>query len=525
MKRNCFAWATCLALIAAMAAGAAAERPLDNLPVYTKANAPKTPSLEELPLKESVSQYGITWTFDKPARVGQFITGDWYVVGEVTVRMIDPKPLWGDEVKTVIPKKEFIDEAAHPGKYARNGSVLNMPANNEAGFDSRIPAERYDPSQFAHLPIAMKPGDTLISTVSIEPLTRFDVHARVLAKAAILTCVASPQPADAFRPSYCDRGQTIYLARNLHRELLQNLPQPKSVPALEGQLNTQPVAKDGSILDKWVAVTIMPWLDTVEFGFASPEINQPHYGQWHGAASSTIGLMLHLDYPAQEKERLLVCFIQRGIDLYGIARSGYEGWPGHGGHGSGRKWPIVFAGLMLDDKGMQNLKESCPKTKFGEDHQTAFGKCWSGGDVVFTSHPKGAKVSPELKSPEEAYGKDGWDIWESNEGYRRCCTSKYFVGEALAARIMRAEKVWNHDPFFAYVDRWMTEDNAKTVDSYRKAMESHGENFDDTSNPRTNKTWMKNDRRTTPFYQEMWDKYRNDLPPALAGNQGDKQSR
>ena len=62
MKRNCFAWATCLALIAAMAAGAAAERPLDNLPVYTKANAPKTPSLEELPLKESVSQYGITWT-------------------------------------------------------------------------------------------------------------------------------------------------------------------------------------------------------------------------------------------------------------------------------------------------------------------------------------------------------------------------------------------------------------------------------------------------------------------------------
>ena len=42
--------------------------------IYTNDNAPATPELEDLPLNESVSQHGITWTFDKPARVGQFVT-------------------------------------------------------------------------------------------------------------------------------------------------------------------------------------------------------------------------------------------------------------------------------------------------------------------------------------------------------------------------------------------------------------------------------------------------------------------
>src|ERR1039457_5340838 len=66
--------------------------------VYTKHNAPATPQLDALPLKESVSEYGITWTFEKPAPVGQFINGDFYVVGPATVAKIDPAPRYGSEV-------------------------------------------------------------------------------------------------------------------------------------------------------------------------------------------------------------------------------------------------------------------------------------------------------------------------------------------------------------------------------------------------------------------------------------------
>ncbi len=70
------------------------------IPVYSQDNAPSAPKLEDLPLRESVSQYGITWTFEKPARVGQFVNGDWYVVGPVTIKAIDPQPLYGSEIPT-----------------------------------------------------------------------------------------------------------------------------------------------------------------------------------------------------------------------------------------------------------------------------------------------------------------------------------------------------------------------------------------------------------------------------------------
>ena len=97
--------------------------------VYTEENAPATPKLEDLPLKGNVSQYGITWTFQKPARVGQFINGDWYVVGPVAIKEIDPKPLYGNE----IPRRELdgMDNERPEAQRVRNGFMLNPPAKME----------------------------------------------------------------------------------------------------------------------------------------------------------------------------------------------------------------------------------------------------------------------------------------------------------------------------------------------------------------------------------------------------------
>jgi len=39
----------------------------------------------------SVNQWGITWTFDKPATVGKFVNGDWWVLGPVTMVKVDPQ--------------------------------------------------------------------------------------------------------------------------------------------------------------------------------------------------------------------------------------------------------------------------------------------------------------------------------------------------------------------------------------------------------------------------------------------------
>jgi len=45
-----------------------------------------------LTLTDTVSQHGITWKFSEPARVGQFVNGDYYVVGPVTITSITPRP-------------------------------------------------------------------------------------------------------------------------------------------------------------------------------------------------------------------------------------------------------------------------------------------------------------------------------------------------------------------------------------------------------------------------------------------------
>jgi hypothetical protein len=91
--------------------------------VYTKRNPPRRPTLAPLPRLSRVTKDGITWRFSRRVRVGRFITGDYYVVGPVTITRISPRPANG-----------------------RNGSVKNLPpVNGETGFDSRTDGNRYEP--------------------------------------------------------------------------------------------------------------------------------------------------------------------------------------------------------------------------------------------------------------------------------------------------------------------------------------------------------------------------------------------
>ena len=492
--------------------------------IYTKDNAPKAPKLEALPLKESVSQYGITWTFEKPARVGQFINGDFYVVGATTVKMIDPKPLFGDEVKDTIDKGE-VKESGYRGKEARNGSSLNPTVTQEkGGFDSRIPARRYDPELFSHLPIAMKPGDSLVSSISrpTSALKAFDgQHVDPLQVAAVLTCLADPQPADAFRPSYCDSANSkIYLARNLHRDLFLSLPRIAGMP---------------EDLAAYAAGFQKPWLDLVQFGFAAPVQNLPHYGQQMVEKLGSASLLLLSDYPAAEKEALLVNMTQAGIDFWGLVRGGRT-WGAHGGLNSGRKWLIIQAGLYLGDEDLQSPNKKYPKTKFHEDDQTAFGpvtfkgktyeRSWSGAKAIFMGH------SPGLIDKMASHWADGWgpvDLFDPNEwpkpgmltastSYRLSNTSGAWVGEALAARMMHAEKVWDHDAFFAYVDRWMTEDDMPFV----LAMKAAGRG--DQTGRKPGEYLRSAYVSSAQWVKDMWLKYRDNLPPSKDGTKTPKST-
>jgi len=64
--------------------------------------------IAELPLLASISQYGITWTLDRPAPCGQFVNGDWYVVGEVEIIETTPAPAPGRNGS--VPDRANIDQ-------------------------------------------------------------------------------------------------------------------------------------------------------------------------------------------------------------------------------------------------------------------------------------------------------------------------------------------------------------------------------------------------------------------------------
>ena len=450
---------------------------------------PSTLPIERLPLLDSVTRHGITWKFSEKVRVSQFVNGDYYVVGPVTVTEITPKPEDG-----------------------RNQSALNLPVNTAGAspFDERVPGGRGEQGRKlrANPPIGMKPGDALISSISVDPgtipdfLRPADKNLSPVGSVSVLTCLEAPLPADAFRPGYCDREQKIYLARNLRREILPRL----SHEGIRLESETGPIS-----IEQFVKHYERPWLDVCFFSFDAPAQYQPQYGRELGRAAGIGTLLLMLDFTPAEKEPLLLGVVQRGIDLWGIARAGYPGWPAHGGHGTGRKWPIIFAGILLGDPEMSSPNKKLPALKFGEDMQTTYGECWTGAKVVYAGH-----VGKDGVKNEKGWGAyehlppAQWEA-ELGEAYRRTCTSFAWVGEALAARMLHAEKLWDHDAFFDYIERWMNEDDTQAIQEIKKAR-----NVDYT------KDWQRQRTAWDPFVNDLWAKYRNQLPPAPKDDAGGK---
>jgi hypothetical protein len=458
----------------------------------------------ELPRLSSVSQYGITWTFDQPVPVGQFVNGDFYVVGPVKVVGINPVPLAGEEVPT-----NQVDEAEKKrfpnGNYVRNGSMLNPPAKDEVAFDTGIPNYCH-PDLLARPPVSMKPGDHLVSTISLKAgeKSSFPYHSdgprgegenSPIKTLAILTCVSEPLAPDAFRPAYAYGQQKIYYAHNLRRQLLRRLPLPADAPDIT----------------TWIRVYQRPWFNTCFFGYEQPMENMPHYGQWVAEAQSVAGLMLMLDYNPQKKELLLINMVQVGLDYWGLIQNGYPGWQGWGGHGSGRKFPIVFAGLLLGDDEMAAPNKTFPKVEFGEDNQTMFGEGWTGAKALFAGHSgiqtsTGKAERPEW-GPYEHLPPSKWAKGNfTSECYRRANSSSSWVGEALAMRMLHGETNWNHDAFFAYVDRWMTEDDTGPGRTIMQSWPEIGLNDHDK--------WNREGYTLDPFVRTMWDKYRQHFDEA-----------
>ncbi len=411
-------------------------------------------------MSASLSQFGITWDFDKAYEVGQFANGDWWVLGPVTIVKITPV-------------------SVEVGTRTMNGSMLNpMPPDMTQGYDSdtygqyRSPGD-YDPLLNVALgvstakPLVLQPHSSLVSTIS-EPVSGARPQ---LQTAAILTVLPVAPPPGSFRPAYCGSDKTIlFNTAQLDRSLLAKLAPLGLVP-------------EWSEVERYLE---RPWIDHVSIwagNYIHPSKNMPDYGRDMCDRVSVAALMLHLDAPDSEKETTLIRLVQLGIDLWGISKNGGY-WACAAGHMSGRKWPILFAGLMLADPDMSNIGFN-PEAQFGEDGQTFYVEETPPGSGIYNLG-YGGYGSQHLGMAEwgTAHARQIW--WDDSDwfgdAYRLCCTANVWWGQLLAAYVMGAKPLWNHDELFDYQDRYLDVNRQLNVLDWRLA-------------------WRD-------FYLDMWDAYR-----------------
>ena len=420
-----------------------------------------------------IQHNGVTWTLAGDTHVtGTFVTGDPWVVGPVTVVAIT------------------TDRHA-PGfepRKGQDGSMVNPLVGHDRakqGYDDGLPS--YDPSLNAGRPngrpvaranpLPLKAGSTLVSSVSwlyrspqdAEPgCPRFNGTTKaprpVTRAMGVLTVLAAAPAKGSFRPPYAGDDKTV-------RFHVDRLDRSKLLA-----LDPVPATPDVSRLEEALSRT---WVDHAfdwMGAMVHPSEHMPNYGRDMANILLEASLVLHLDVdqlPGKpSKDRLLISLVQFGIDSTGIADAG-GGWRANGGHGLGRKWPILFAGAVLGDPHMTNVGR-WPRgfnqgVEFQEDqqhfHVTEADVARTHGNA-WAPDRRNVKRGQALPYDAEHVGMAEWGI---RHAYRpeadnrhpaamyRQINSGIIPGFALLARMMGLQDAWNHDAMFDYADRFMAE--------------------------------------------------------------------
>jgi hypothetical protein len=468
----------------------------------------------------SITQRGITWHFDQNYPYGQFANGDYWVMDPGT----------GVNLVNITTTDGAFNYEGTDYDIIGVTSTLNPRWGSQGYIETGY---HYDDSQSFNPPGVLQPGDTLISGSRINGMPEHPVE---MYSAEILTVVSAAQGPDKFRPPYgrpvrysdTASDPLLFSTNQIDWNLLPGLDQPnqgENVPALASTI---------SLFER----PIIDHMGTSLCNTVRPLSHTTLYGREFATPISEAAMQICLDYSRQEIEPLVIKLIQTGIDYYGLVQDDGE-WHPDGGWNHGRKFPILFAAMILNDDDMKNVSRTYgehDEYRFQEDGQTYYYDAPELPDYVYydenrvmrittdPAHPGAYEVRGVKGAIDILNGGDGdialWRIshqpvieegrnyschehWRfdediadnsccgnKGESYRICCTSNRWVGQALAMRIMSPEfiQVWDHDAYFDYVLRWMTQDytNAQTLfnsfqapDQIGNAQMTSGSNFID----------------------------------------------
>lgn len=372
-------------------------------------------------MAQSVSRFGVTWTFDQPREVGQFANGDWWVVGPVTITEITPE-----------------------SENNQNGSMLNPSIGGAQGFDDRIQRNDYEPALnvATQLPLTINEPASLLSSISLAPNTTRDNPQ--MDTIAILTVLPEAPPTGSFRPPYQGTDKTI----------------PGNVADLDFSKLGQYPAPENAIYPADIADKFeRPYIELVTNWtgrYMHPKSNQPAYGRELAQRLGHGLLALQLDVPNEQKRELLINLVQIGIDIYGAAREGAK-WHADGGHNQGRKMPLILAGVMLDNPAILEYADAQKHLIFQEDQQTFYV---TEADTQLPRKQPRSSSKPRLEMyTAEHIGLPEWGIRHANTPSRsgsnwnasyRQVSGAPTTTHVLVARLMGVEELWNWPAIFDY---------------------------------------------------------------------------
>jgi hypothetical protein len=120
----------------------------------------------EIKDRAEVTQYGITWSFAAPAKTGKFITGDWWVIGPVTIVRIVPSPGPTKRESLNIKINRWNDTSLKLDTAMRNGSMIVLKAGRTQGYDSR--SGSFSKNDVVMLPLNLRPTCLLSRQLAIS---------------------------------------------------------------------------------------------------------------------------------------------------------------------------------------------------------------------------------------------------------------------------------------------------------------------------------------------------------------------
>lgn len=413
----------------------------------------------------SLSIYGGTFAIEwvEDLAVGQYVTGDYYIVAPagVTITSITP-------ASTVESGRTINGAMINPsaGEAAKQGFDSNAEAANMTLNVARPGGADLSPAN----PLVVPPGSSLLLSKSLAtPNLRPQ-----LSDGAIVTVVAAAPPAGSFRPPPTGSDKAHYWQESaLNYGILRSLPAVANAPNLATV----------------TAAFSRPWFEFIT-GVSGrdthPSNNQPDYGRDIANQLGEAFGLLHLDYTNEQKRDLFVRIVQFGIDVYGSAVAGGR-WRDLGGHNQGRKMPLILAGLAFNDPNILAYANAANFFHFQEDRQTFFvtqddidrghpahAHCAAYANVtdrahmpavcnryclggnpgdnrqrdVYTSEMLGLPEWGEQHTSQAIRDGSNWGV-----AYRSIVFNSMWQHVLCAQLIPGAREAWNHPALFDFMDR------------------------------------------------------------------------